>query len=100
MIFVSFVPRWRLGELHLRLQVGPFVLESLKGSEVAGRLEVLFDHDQQLIFLAFEFSIGLVLAIHSPNGSLFDDANVLLGVAYIGCVGLRWLLVHRLLLIF
>lgn len=43
-ILVSFVSRWRLGELHLGLQVGAFVLERLKGSEVACRLEVLLDH--------------------------------------------------------
>lgn len=99
-ILVGFVSRWRLGELHLRFQIGAFVLESLKGSEVAGCLEVLLDHGQQLIVLAFKFGIGLVLAVYCPNGTLLDDADVLLGVAYIGCVGLRWFLVHRLLLIF
>lgn len=99
-VLVGFVARWRLGELHLGLQIGPFILKRLEGSKVAGCLQVLLHHDQQLIVLALEFSIGLVLPVRHPNGTLFDHADVLLGVAYIGRVGLHWLLVHRLLLIF
>ena len=98
-VFVSFPTRGRLGELHPRLQVRPLIFKSFACAEVAQRLQVLFDHVEQMLIL-FEIRIGLVFFIDRPQRRLLNHSYVLFDIAYIGRLRLRWLFVHRLLLIF
>lgn len=50
-------------DLRLGLEVGPLVLEGLEGSQVAVELEVFLDQLVQLLVLALEVIVGLVLLV-------------------------------------
>jgi hypothetical protein len=98
-VFVSFPTRLWLAELHPRLQVWPLIFKCFACAEVAQGLQVLFDHVEQMLIL-FEVRIGLVFFIDRPQRRLLNYSYVLFDIAYIGRLRLRWLFVHRLLLIF